>query len=71
MTLQQMQDLMGQMLEVQRQLQEGDLRNQERILVLTDSMIETRSGLRELATLVAEFVQATNTRLNILENGGN
>ncbi|MDX1977378.1 MAG: hypothetical protein SFT94_06860 [Pseudanabaenaceae cyanobacterium bins.68] len=75
MTFEQMQALIGQMLEIQRQLQENQL-------IHTAEMAEIRAvansnaraiealgnKVSNLIEIVGDFAESTNTRLNLLEN---
>jgi hypothetical protein len=89
MTSEEMQILIGQMLNVQRQLQESQLQadsrltrieaiaesNARAIQATANEGNETRlltqqsqTQLIELARIVGQFAEATNTRLGILED---
>lgn len=89
MTLEEIQTLIGQMLNVQRQLQESQLQadirltrieaiaesNARAIQATANESNETRrltqqsqTQLIELARIVGQFAEATNSRLVILEN---
>ncbi len=78
----EMQGILSQMLQVQRQMQESQLKHETEISDLraiansnaraieatANEGNETKQDLRRLVNIVATFVEATNTRLQSIED---
>jgi hypothetical protein len=68
MNFEEMQAILTQMLAVERQLQERQIEHSHNLLEIEEKQNKTQAQLDTLVMIVSRFVEATNTRLDNLED---
>jgi len=68
MNFEEMQAVLTQMLAAERQLQERQIEHSHNLLEIEEKQNKTQEQLDRLVTIISRFVEATNTRLDNLED---